>query len=63
MPINSTLQVAGFCMAVVALIMAMVTCSKYKNIRLYRVFDHYHSFWLGVCHTSTTPVPRLKMEQ
>ena len=37
MPINSTLQVAGFCMAVVALIMAMVTCSKYKNIRLYRV--------------------------
>ena len=31
MPINSTLQVAGFCMAVLALIMAMVTCSKYKK--------------------------------
>ena len=40
MPINSTLQVAGFCMAVLALIMAMVTCSEYKNILFYRLFDH-----------------------
>lgn len=50
MPINSTLQVAGFCLAVLALIMAMVTCSKYTNIRLDRVN-----------YTSTTPVSRLKM--
>ena len=63
MPINSTLQVAGFCLAVLALIMAMVTCSKYTNIRLYKVFDYFHGlcFWWGVYHTSTTPISRLKV--
>ena len=54
MPINSTLQVAGFCMAVVALIMAMVTCSKYKNIRFYRVFGHFYG--LRFYKVLTTPV-------
>lgn len=54
MPINSTLQVAGFCLAVLALIMAMVTCSKYTNIRLYKVFDHFHGLCFG--GVFTTPV-------
>jgi len=47
MPINSTLQVAGFCMAVVALIMAMVTCMEphwKQNDRSGQVMENIRRF-------------------